>query len=194
MMQEKPEDDAPEGWYNTARIFDANWTANQAFHSVQRTPAPTLNARSTFPTPRAPFMTQPAALAPAPCASQYPGSRVPMRASNVPAPMDIDAAHRQNAIPMLCRYCGEPGHFARDCPKAYDVRYMTSDEREDWIEHILSGDTIRAIGRCGQGFYVLQWVNHTPPLSSRNTLKCQCVPPTSPPLWTLMQHAGRIPF
>ena len=40
---------------------------------------------------------------------------------------------------MLCRRCREPGHFARECLKSYDVRYMTSDERQDWIEHLLSG-------------------------------------------------------
>jgi hypothetical protein len=25
----------------------------------------------------------------------------------------------------------------RECPKSYDVRYMTLDEREGWIEHLL---------------------------------------------------------
>jgi hypothetical protein len=58
--------------------------------------------------------------------------------------MDIDATCRQNAIPMLCRCCGEPGHFMRECLKAYDVHYMFSDEREDWIEHLLSGSDVAA--------------------------------------------------
>src|SRR6267154_4377886 len=97
-----------------------------------------------FPTPRAMFPVQPVTPTPTPQMSQYP--RVPMRASNVPAPMDIDATCHRNAIPMLCRHCREPGHFARECPKAYDVRYMSSDEREDWIEHLLSGSDVAAAG------------------------------------------------
>ena len=75
--------------------------------------------------------------------SQYPG--VPTQASNVPTPMEIDATRRRNQTPMLCRRCGEPGHFARECPKGYDVRYMMSDERQDWIEHLLTGADTAAL-------------------------------------------------
>jgi hypothetical protein len=58
--------------------------------------------------------------------------------------MEIDAARRKNPIPMLCRCCREPGHFARECPKSYDVRYMTLDERQDWVEHLLSDVDVTA--------------------------------------------------
>jgi hypothetical protein len=52
--------------------------------------------------------------------------------------MEINAAQCKNLILMLCRHCREPRHFARECPKGYDVWYMTLDERQDWIEHLLS--------------------------------------------------------
>jgi hypothetical protein len=39
---------------------------------------------------------------------------------------------------------GEPGHFARECLKSYDVRYMTLDERQDWVEHLLSDADVTA--------------------------------------------------
>ena len=52
--------------------------------------------------------------------------------------MEVDATRRRNPIPMLCRRCGEPGHFAKECPRSYDVRYMTSEEKKEWIEQLLS--------------------------------------------------------
>jgi hypothetical protein len=142
LVQGRPEDDDPNGWYSVARMFNANRTANQAFHGTQRAMVPSLNVRPTFPTPRATFPVQPMTPMPTPRTSQYP--RVSMCTSNVPTPMDINATHRRNAIPMLCRHFREPRHFARECPKAYDVCYMSSDKREDWIEHLLSGSDVAA--------------------------------------------------
>jgi hypothetical protein len=142
LVQGRPEDNDPDRWYGAAHMFDANRTANQAFHGMQHTMVLSPNVRPMFPTPRATFPVQPMTSTPTLCTSQYPG--VPMCASNVPTPLDIDATHCRNAIPMLCRHCGEPGHFTRECPKAYDIHYMSSDEREDWIEHLLSGSDVAA--------------------------------------------------
>jgi hypothetical protein len=142
MVQGRPEDDNPEGWYAAARVLDTNQAANQAFHSTQRTMAPTPSLRTPFLMPRAPPPTTSATPVSHFQTSQYPG--VPAQASSIPTPMEIDVARRKNPIPMLCRCCGEPGHFARECPKSYDVRYMTSDERQDWIEHLLSDADVTA--------------------------------------------------
>jgi len=142
LVQGRPEYDDPDGWYSAAHMFDANRTANQAFHGMQRAMVPSPNVRPTFPTPRATFPVQPMTPMPTPRTLQYPG--VPMHTSNVPTPMDIDATRRRNAIPMLCRHCREPRHFVRECLRAYDVHYMSPDKREDWIECLLSGSDVAA--------------------------------------------------
>src|SRR6202035_5814068 len=130
MVQGRPNDADPQGWYNAAQLLDANKSANQAFHGSQRTAPPVPNTRSIFPVTRntglAPTNSRPAVNV---WPSAYPG--VPARGSNIPVPMEVDATRRRNPIPMLCRRCGEPGHFAKECPRSYDVRYMTSEEKEE---------------------------------------------------------------
>jgi hypothetical protein len=34
LVQGRPEDDSPEGWYSAAHMFNANWTVNQTFHGT----------------------------------------------------------------------------------------------------------------------------------------------------------------
>src|ERR1700722_7950851 len=123
MVQGRLNDADPQGWYNAAQLLDANKSANQAFHGSQRTAPPVPNTRSIFPVTR---NTGPAPTNSGPTVnfwpSAYPG--VPARGSNIPVPMEVDATHRRNPIPMLCRRCGEPRHFAKECPRSYDVRIM----------------------------------------------------------------------
>jgi hypothetical protein len=54
--------------------------------------------------------------------------------------MDIDAARKKGTTPQFtCRRCGEPGHFARDCEKRFDIRHMSSDEIQTALENMLAG-------------------------------------------------------
>jgi len=48
--------------------------------------------------------------------------------------MDIDATKRKNANPLVCYRCGEPGHLKPQCPKRFDIRHMTMDEMEEWMQ------------------------------------------------------------
>ena len=52
MVQGRPNDADPQGWYNAAQLLDANKSANQAFHGSQRTAPPVPNTRSIFPVTR----------------------------------------------------------------------------------------------------------------------------------------------
>jgi hypothetical protein len=89
MVQGRPSDDDPEGWYGVACTFDANRAANQTFHGVQRQTAPVPTTLPLFLTSRVIFPTQPIALTPPYRAPQCP--RVPTQASNVLTPMEVDA-------------------------------------------------------------------------------------------------------
>ena len=65
MVQGRPEDNDPDGWYEAARMFDANWAANQAFHGPQCAVVPTpstwtaLPISKMFPPAQTPFMMPP---------------------------------------------------------------------------------------------------------------------------------------
>jgi hypothetical protein len=51
--------------------------------------------------------------------------------------MDIDRS-RASTIPRQCHRCGDTTHIIRDCPKRYDVRYLSGEEREEWLCSMLT--------------------------------------------------------
>jgi Retrotransposon gag protein/Zinc knuckle len=122
----RPADDDPEAWYQAALQSAANREANATFHGVART----LPPRPAFPS--RPPVSAPAAPRPFfPIPTFTPS---PQKAEAGPVPMDIDVARRKAATPIICHRCGGPGHMARDCPRRYDIRYMTIDEHEEWMQ------------------------------------------------------------
>jgi hypothetical protein len=52
--------------------------------------------------------------------------------------MEIDAARKAKTLKDNCRRCGDPGHWARDCPQRFDVRLMDADELQTYLEDYLA--------------------------------------------------------
>ena len=111
-----PDFGEPEGWYEAAwRVFQ-NKEANKAFIEMSR--GVTHNH------------------APTPLATKFRGDFVPMHkvlptaltqnpipqpSENGPALMDIDHAHRRGNHTTVCLQCQQPGHYACECPQAFDI-------------------------------------------------------------------------
>jgi len=129
MASGRPSDTDPTAWFKLAVQMDQNRAADEAFQASHRQVRPLAPPRlSVFSRPQ-PVVT-PAAL-PARFAHSNPSP-------GNPVPMDIDAARKAKAISDTCRRCGETGHWAKDCHRRFDVRYMDADELELMLEDKLA--------------------------------------------------------
>ena len=129
----RPGDDDPEAWYDAAIRSDENRIANSMFYGGARQPptrpltmAPTpFNSGAPKQATRVtPFWQEKSTPAPPPR---------PMAQQN-PTPMEIDAAKRKAGTPVTCYRCGGAGHLRANCPQQFDIRFMTLEEREEYVQ------------------------------------------------------------
>lgn len=122
-----------EGWYKAARRCDRNRIANEAFRSAA--------TRRTTPATQ-PFSFKPSVplTKPTPFSFARPPPVAPPKSLSNGIPMDVDRTkHRApRTDDPNCYRCGNPDHFARDCPLRFDVRHMTADEQQDLLEQMLA--------------------------------------------------------
>jgi len=134
MMEGRPADDDIEEWYSAASRCDENRIANAAFRSSFR---PTPYVRPPLTQVRLPMVPARQTIIPqAPTSSPI---------SSVPTPMDVDTTKHGGVRAMICYRCGKTGHLRKDCPQGFDVRFMTEDERADWIQQLLANVDVKDV-------------------------------------------------
>ena len=55
-----------------------------------------------------------------------------------PESMDVHQTHGLTNFPIICQHCNKPGHYARECPNAFDVWMMTMEEKLELIPELLA--------------------------------------------------------
>lgn len=125
----RPQDDKPEEWYQAAVTADENRTTNTMFHGGSRNPVIRLPPGQLVLPPRRSVPNGPRWSNPTPLRKISPAPPGPTGASD----KDYSDA---------CRRCGKPGHWAKDCPRRFDIRLMTTEEKDEWLQDLaLQADT-----------------------------------------------------
>jgi hypothetical protein len=52
--------------------------------------------------------------------------------------MDVDHTRTLKPLTQTCYRCGQTGHISRECDLHHDVRHMTLDEQDEFIQRIMA--------------------------------------------------------
>jgi hypothetical protein len=52
--------------------------------------------------------------------------------------MDVDRTQTLKPLAQTCYRCGQTGHISRECDLHHDVRHMTLDEEDKFIQQIMA--------------------------------------------------------
>jgi hypothetical protein len=134
---DRPGDTDFNGWFKAAQCLDLNHLANEAFHLASRRPpthsAPPAMTHSTPPHTPFSFLRTHAPTAATPAAMHAPSRALPPG-----IPMDVDRTRTLKPLAQICYHCGQTGHISRECNLRHDVRHMTLEEEDNFIQQIMA--------------------------------------------------------
>jgi hypothetical protein len=52
--------------------------------------------------------------------------------------MDVDHTRAFKPLAQTCYRCGQTGHISKECDRCHDVRHMTLDEQDKFIQNIMA--------------------------------------------------------
>jgi hypothetical protein len=52
--------------------------------------------------------------------------------------MDVDHTRTLKPPVQTCYRCGQTGHISKECDRYHDVRHMTLDEEDEFIQRIMA--------------------------------------------------------
>jgi hypothetical protein len=145
----RPSDENPKEWYEATILADDNRIANSAFQASIR-----QHCHTALSAPPGLIHTQPQMvhwpfhLTPNPIQPAFAafGMKPTTTMAHDPDAMDVNATHHCGPATVVCYHCGKTRHVQKDCLHVFNVCYMMTDEREDFLQQELAAMDVRATG------------------------------------------------
>jgi hypothetical protein len=147
LQEQRPSDDDLDAWIRMAKEIARQRTRNEAFNQTVRKDKAVVKTathlpvksppffRLNTPTPPKPLLPMITSTTPKTNASASLNLPVSKPTGTGPVPMEVDAFKSRNRSPMACHRCGQPGHFKNQCPRRFDIRYMSMEEVEEHMQN-----------------------------------------------------------
>jgi Retrotransposon gag protein/Zinc knuckle len=121
LTQGRPSDKIPQQWYDAMILCDENFIANAAFTS-----SPQTLRQSNTPPLTSGILQKPTTT----FTRTYPISTLCL----LPVPSVSSAQRPKDTTAIMCFRCGQPGHLQPDCPKRFDICYLSLEEWQAFAE------------------------------------------------------------
>jgi hypothetical protein len=121
LTQGRPSDKIPKQWYDAAILCNENRIANAAFTS-----SPRILRQPETPPSMGGILQKPV--------TTFPRAHPISAPHSIPTSSVPSAQRPKDMTAVVCFRCGQPGHLRPDCPKCFDIHYLSTEEGQAFAE------------------------------------------------------------